>query len=292
MRPQQDGDLEWELEDEFEGDATVGLEGEFEDEYEGGPGLAGLPSMEYELEDEFEGEYEDELEFEDEYEFEGEGEPFFKGFKRIARGIGGFVRRSAPALRSIARVAVPMVAGAVGGPVGGILGRVATQALGEGEFEDEFEDEGEFEFEDEAAPITAPQALAEALAAVAARARTDTEAEAMIGAAAVGALSAADRAALRRVLPNLVRGVAVLTRILRRRRAGRPVVRAVPAIMRRTATVLRRRASAGQPVTRRTAARAMASQTRKVLSRPATCAAALRRNVQAARVAARPIRRP
>lgn len=109
----------------------------------------------------------------------------------------------------------------------------------------------------------------------------------MIGAAAVGALSAADRAALRAVLPHMVRGTAILTRILRRQRATRPAVRAVPTIVRRTARTLTRRAAAGRPITRRTAARAMATQTRRVLGRPRTCAAALQRNVRAATAIAR-----
>src|SRR5215468_1544744 len=67
---------------------------------------------------------------------EFEGDQFFG---RIARGIGSFVRRAAPILKSVARVAAPMVGTAIGGPFGAILGRVASQALGEEEFEQEFE---------------------------------------------------------------------------------------------------------------------------------------------------------
>jgi hypothetical protein len=61
----------------------------------------------------------------------------------------------------------------------------------------------------------------------------------------------------------------------------------VPTIARRTAAVLSRRAAAGQPVTRRTAARVMANQTRRVLGNPRTCAAAIQRNVRATRTAQR-----
>src|SRR6266511_4904879 len=146
--------------------------------------------------------------------------------------------------------------------------------------------EGEME-EEAAAPITPQQSLGELMAAVASRAHHEAEAEAMAGAATVAMMSAADRAALRRVLPHLVRGTAILTRILRRRRITRPAVRAVPTIVRRTATSLARRAAAGQPVTRRAAARTMATQTRRVLSSPRTCAAAIQRNVRAPRTAAR-----
>src|SRR5262249_19196862 len=117
----------------------------------------------------------------------------------------------------------------------------------------------------------------------------ELEAEAMAGAAAVTIISAADRAALRRILPHLVRGTAILTRILRSRRITRPAVRAVPTIVRRTARTLTQRAASGQPVTRRTAARVMAAQTRRVLGSPRTCAAAIQRNVRATRAVRRAV---
>jgi len=151
--------------------------------------------------------------------------------------------------------------------------------------------EGEGEMEAEG-PITQQEALAEFMAAVASRAATEAEAEAMAGAAAATTLSAADRRTLHRVLPHLVRGTAVLTRVLRASRATRPAVRAVPTVVRRTARTLARRAAAGQPVTRRTAARAMAAQTRRVIGSPRACAAALQRNVRATRAVARQRQRP
>jgi hypothetical protein len=49
------------------------------------------------------------------------GEQFFG---KIARCIGGFVRRVMPSLRSLARIAVPLVGTAIGGTFGAILGRV------------------------------------------------------------------------------------------------------------------------------------------------------------------------
>jgi hypothetical protein len=125
------------------------------------------------------------------------------------------------------------------------------------------------------------EAMAEMMAALAAGANSEAEAEAMIGAATVTVLSPRDRAELRRLLPHLVRASAVLTRMLRRRRGTRPAVAAVPSIVRGTARDLRRRRSAGRPVSRRTAARAMSRQTRGVLGSPRRTAAALRRNAQA-----------
>ena len=283
---------EFELEGELEGEFEFESEGEFEFEGEG--------ELEFEGEGEFEFEGEGELEFEAEGEYEGEfeGEQFFgRAFRRIGRGIGGFVRRAAPILRSVARVAAPLVGTAVGGPLGGMIGRAAGSMLeGEGEFEyemeGEFEGEYEAELEAEMEAMTSHQATAEFMAAVAASAQSEAEAEAMAGAATVASIRGEDLATLRRVLPSMVEGTAVLTRVLRRRRSTRPAVRAVPTIVRRTASTLVRRAAAGQPVTRRTAARVMAQQTRTVLSRPNICGSALQRNVKATRAVARNTARP
>jgi hypothetical protein len=261
-----EGEIEGEFEDELEMEGEV--EGEFEDELE--------------MEGEIEGEFEFEMEGED------EGEEFFRRLRRIAS-------RAAPILRRVARVAAPMVGTAVGGPLGGMIARAAASQL-EGEVEleveGEFEDEIEGEFEDEAmAPMTSNQALAEFMAAVASTAQTEAEAEAMVGAATVISLSPRDRRILRGVLPHLVRGTAVLTRILRGRRSTRDAVRAVPTIVNRTARTLARRANAGQPITRRAAARAMATQTRNVLARPRASANAIQRNARATRAVARNARR-
>jgi hypothetical protein len=277
-----------ELELELEGEEEFEFEGEADGEYEDEALLGTIGNIARGI---F-GQGEEEWELEAEYEGELEGEEFF-------RRIGALIRRAAPVLRRVARVAAPIVGTAVGGPLGGILGRAASSLLREGELEFELEGELELEmegeYEDEApAPTTQTEGLAELMAAVASQARTEAEAEAMVGAATVTTISAADRAALRQVLPHMVRGTAVLTRILRRRPATRIGVRAVPAIVRGTATTLARRAAAGQPVTRRTAARVMAGQTRRVLANPRVCARAIQRNVRATRAVARPgmVRRP
>jgi hypothetical protein len=239
-----------------------------------------------------------------EAEFEG-GEQFFG---KIARGIGSFVRRAAPILRQVARVAAPIVGTAIGGPAGAILGRVAASALGEYELESEFEsefehlegaNEFEMEFENheyehpEAAhevaheiahhEMTHHEALAEMMAEAAAHEHHEGEAEAMAGASVMTVISPSDRRALRRILPHLVRGTAILTRILRRRRITRPAVRAVPTIVRRTVKDLKRQAAAGKPITRKAAGKAAAAQVRKVLGSPRACAAAIQQNVRATR---------
>lgn len=141
--------------------------------------------------------------------------------------------------------------------------------------------------------MTQQQALAEYMAAAAARTPSEAEAEALAGAATVASLSAADQRALRQVLPHLVRGTAVLTRMLRRRAATREAVRAVPTIMRQTGSLLARRAaSTGRPPTRRTVARVAAVTATRVLGNPRTCARTLQRNRRAAQTVTRSNRRP
>lgn len=283
-----------------------GLQGEFELEAE----------FEQELEGEFELESEGEAEFEGEFEGEMEGEQFLRRLRRLASRA---IRVAAPALRTLAPLAGRAVGMAVGGPIGAQLGarlgQAAGSALREGEFEAEFEGEfegelelegelegeGEFELEGEGegelefegefesmAPATSQQALGELMAAAAAQAESEAEAEAFVGAATVASLSPRERAALRRVLPNLVRGAALLLRLMRRRRGARVGIRTIPTIVRRTARTLSQRSAGGRPVTRGAAARAMSTQTRRVLGSPRASAAALQRNMAGTRAVARP----
>jgi hypothetical protein len=79
----------------------------------------------------------------------------------------------------------------------------------------------------------------------------------------------------------------VLTRVLRRRPATRDGVRAIPTIIKRSAVSLRRQAASGRPVTKSDAARAVATQTRRVLGTPSVCAKAIQRNVQGTKATAR-----
>jgi hypothetical protein len=265
----------------------------------------------HELHEQHEGIHE--FEMEDEYE---SGEQFFG---KIFRGIGSFVKKAAPILKSVAKVAAPMVGTAIGGPFGAVLGNLASSALGEGELEDEFElhemhenhemhefethefheyeEESAGESESEAAheiishELTEHEALAEMMAESAAHEQHEGEAEAMAGAATLTVINPADRRALRAILPHLVRGMAILTRILRRRRATRPAVRAIPTIIRRTVKTLKRNAAAGRPITRKIAAQVAAKEVRKVLGSPRICTAAISRNVKSSRTMKRAPRR-
>jgi hypothetical protein len=250
-------------------------------------GLLGEQESEFELESE--GGWH-ELEMESELE---SGEHFFKG-------IGSFLKKAAPILKSVAKVAAPMVGTAIGGPFGAVLGQLASSALGESELESEFEmQEFELELESESEmaheqeqealheianhELTEHEAIAEMMAEAASQEQHEGQAEAMAGAAGVTVISPADRRALRAILPHITRGVAILTRILRRRRMTRPVVRAIPTIVRRTVKSLKRQAAAGTPITRRTAGKTAALQVKRVLGSPRLCAAAMTRNMKSSR---------
>ena len=213
------------------------------------------PQFESEFEDEGELELEDELE--DESELEGEG-----------------------------------WLGAIGNVVGSLLGEQEVE--GEFEGEDEFEDE----FEGELNPIRKvySDAMMEHLGALAAEAESEEEAVEhflpLIGMAASKLLPIAARAlapmakrmlprvakAVMRVAPRLTRGVAQIARGLHRRPGGRPLLRAVPAIARRTVHTIAKQAARGRTVTPRTAVRTLAQQTRRVLGHPARRTQALRRH--------------
>jgi hypothetical protein len=270
-------------------------------------GLLGEGESTGEMEAELEGVHE--LELEGEFEGEGEGELELESGEQFFGGIGRFLKRAAPLLKQVARVAAPIVGTAIGGPAGTALGGLASKLLsetemeleGEGELELEGELEGELEAETESLhevaheisshETTMHEALAEMMAEAASHEMHEGQAEALVGAATVTVLSPRDRRALRRLLPHLVRGAAVLTRILRRRAATRPAVRAVPTIMRRTVSTLKKQAAAGRPITRRTAARAAARQVRRVLANPRAVGAAVACNMRAGRAMRRPQRR-
>jgi hypothetical protein len=316
-----ESELELELEDEFhegefEGEDEAGMEGE------GWLGTLGniagslLSESEDELEDEFEDEGEDEAglegegwlgalgniaggllsEGEGEEEFEGEDEYEFEFEDETEQfSFGRFFKKALPVLKQVAKVAAPIVGTAIGGPIGGKLGSMAAGAL-EGEYEDE--EEGEFEDESEsevaheisAHQLTHNEAVAEMMAEAASQEAHEGEAEAMAGAAVITVISPRDRRALRRILPHLTRGTAILTRILRRRRSTRMGVRAVPTIMRRTVKSLKRQAAKGHKITRRRAGRTAAKQVRSVLGNPKALAAAVRRNAKVSSAYKRPRR--
>jgi hypothetical protein len=269
---------ESELESEFEQEYEVEGEGE---EFLGGLGniLGGLLG---------EGETTGASEFEEEGEGLGEyeGESF---------SFGGLFRKLGPILKKVAKVAAPLVGTAILGPAGGALGSFAAKALGESEgeweTEDEYESEDELEGESESEAaheiashaMTEHEALAEMMAEAATHAASESEAEAMVGAAAMSVLSPRDRRALSNLLPDLLRGTAVLTRVLRRNRHSRHAVRVIPTIVRRSIHQLRRQAATGTPITRRNVARATAREVRRVLGSRRLTGTSMTRNLRTSR---------
>ncbi|MER7959790.1 hypothetical protein [Streptomyces sp. NPDC096030] len=256
-------ELEGECEGEFEEELEALLEGEFEEEGESEEFLGGLVRAAGSLLGEGEEEYELEAEWEE------EGEEFFKGAGRL-------LRRAAPILRTIAKTAGPLIATAVGGPAAGLAARAITSQL-----EGELEEEGEFEAAHREAvsrPLSAGQAAAELMAAQASAAASEAEAEALAGAAAVRSLSARDREALESLLPALVRGAGVITRLLHGSRGARPFIRVVPTVVDDTARTLLRQARRGGSITPGIAARTMAVHATRVLGSPRRCRQALLRN--------------
>ena len=309
-----EGELELELEDEFqegEFEEEAGLEGEGwlgaigniassllgEEELEEESSL-GEEELEEEMEEEsgegegwlgaignIAGSLLGEEEFEEEFEFEDEGEQF---------SFGGFLKKALPVLKKVARVAAPIVGGALLGPAGAAIGKAAGSALTEeeleGEMEEEFEGEEEMANEIATHPLTHNEALAELMADAACRASREGEAEALVGAAAVTVLSPRDRRALRHIVPHLVRATSTLTRILRRHHRARVGIKTVPTIMRKTVKSLKRQAAKGHPITRRRVARTAAKHVKAVLGKPRVCATAIMRNSKVARAYKRPHR--
>jgi hypothetical protein len=325
MADLHEGELEMELEDEFhegelesedesslEGEGWLGaignvvgsLLGEGEDEFE--------DESSFETEDESSFEAEEESEDESSYEGEGwlgniassllsEGEEEDEGeglFESEDEGelffgkIGRFLKKLP--LKNIAKALVPIVSTAIAGPLGPALGGLATKALGEGEYEDEYEThgEGESEMVHEIAGhgLNHHEALAEVMAEAASHEVHEGEAEAMAGAATLTVISPRDRRA-RRILPHMIRGTAILTRVLRRRKSTRPLVRVVPTIVRRSVKDLKRQAARGIPISRKRAAVTTARQVRRVLSSPKACATAITRNVRVSKAYKRPASR-
>lgn len=167
------------------------------------------------------------------------------------------------------------------------------------ELEDEaslHEDEGEGE--EEISPIRKvyPDAVMEHLGELAAEAESEDEAAEhflpLIGMAAskllpvvAKAVMPAARKALpriartvTRVTPRLTKSVGSLARKLHRNPTTRPLLRAVPAIARRTVHSIARQVAHNRPITARSAIRTLAQQTARVLGRPHHRRHALRRH--------------
>jgi hypothetical protein len=213
-----------------------------------------------------------------------------------ARTLGDFIHTASPLLKSGARVAAPMVGTALGGPLGGLASKLLLQMLKEGEMEGGYELDREFErvmgspealhemiYEIAHHELAYNEALAEMIAEAAALEQHEAEAEAMAAVAALTMISPEDERALWSILPDLVSGVAILTRILRQDPATRPAVRVIPTVTRRVVRTLKRQAKSGIPLTRRSAGRAAMIEVGRLMNSAAACATAMANNVYATR---------
>ena len=154
----------------------------------------------------------------------------------------------------------------------------------------ELESDGEYEIdpvaraygEYEINPIAKayPAAVMEHLGRAAAEAKDEAQAESFIGALVPLALSQARRStpSIIGATPHLIQGAANVTRTLRRSPTTRPLVRAMPTIVRSAAIDLARQASAGRPPNPPLAARILANQTARTLTSPQRCLRAYQRS--------------
>jgi hypothetical protein len=166
------------------------------------------------------------------------------------------------------------------------LMRQLQQVLAQGESEAATHEAhlfGANEFEAEVAAHEAAHhaALTEVMAAEASHTESESEAQALLGAALpISIRVMGGRIALRRITPSLVRVNAQLVLSLHRQGSpGRQLLRAVPSIQRRTISSLKAISQSGQAITPAIAAQVMAGQAARVLSTPKICGRALVRNM-------------
>lgn len=119
-----------------------------------------------------------------------------------------------------------------------------------------------------AAPVTSQQALGEYLAARAASAESESEAEGFVGSAVTLAMRRSEYRDLQRLLPSMIKGSAVLTRVLRRSKGGRSGVRLIPGIVDASARTLARRHAVRGTVTPAEVGSVLGTATRRALSDP------------------------
>lgn len=288
--PEFEVDNEWEMEEAFEYDHP-----EFEDEWEMGSSAYAEPEFEDEwemngssayAEPEFEDEWE--VDGEDPYgysEFEDESDAFiFRGLRKKIRerlkkskfgrkllSVGDKIKKKfVPLAARIAGGAIP----GVGGITGPLAGKLAQGLVKEADMEVSQMEAAFFgmnEADPEVAPTTEAMeaALAEFLAAQAAEASSDTEAQAYTAAAIPATINSLGEDAqhlLRRVIPVLIQTNALLTKLMIAQGwEGKQLLRAQPAIMRRSGKMLTKAARAGQPLTRAKAVQATSAATQQVL---------------------------
>jgi hypothetical protein len=181
-------------------------------------------------------------------------------------------------LPALGRWAGSQVGGSTAGTTGASLGNRAASWLSGLLPQQEYE--AELEWQGEISPVRKwyPDAMLEHMGHAMAEAETEAEAEALAGALIPLVARAVPQSgpAVMRAMPGLVCGVAGVVRGMHRSPATRPLVRVIPGIVRRTATIIGKQAGQGTPVTPQTAVRTLARQTYQVLSRPQAAARTFR----------------
>lgn len=230
------------------------------------------------------GEFEHEGEYEDE-EFWG--------------SLAGLARRAvtSPTLRRIGLTAarraiagLPSAGRALGQPgsvwsdLGYSAGRALSSNLNRRLPLREHESDGYGEFEINPIAKVYPAAVMEHLGRAAAEAKDEAQAESFIGALVPMAMAMGARTARRpspslvAATPQLIQGAANVTRLLRDDPATKPLVRAMPSIIRGATLDLSRQASGGRPVSPQTAVRTLANHTARTLTSPQRCLRAHQRS--------------
>jgi len=225
-------------------------------------------------------------------EGESESEQFFGALANLAKQGAGWLTASGSPQRRFAlwaarkaltqglpaagRWAGTQIGGSANGATGAQWGRQAASALGSllPQQENEFELEGELN------PVRKwyPDAMLEHIGHAAAETESEAEAQALAGAMIPLAARAVPAAApsLLRAAPALVCSVAGVTRALRQNPGTKPLVRVMPAIVRRAAKSLARQSAGGNPVSPQPAVRILANETAKLLGTRGQAAQAFR----------------
>ena len=162
------------------------------------------------------------------------------------------------------------------------LGRLFAQAESEtAAHEAHLFGANEYETEVAAHEVAHEAALTEVMAAEASHTESESEAQALLGAAIPLSIRVmGGKMGMRRITPTLVRVNAQLVLNLHRQgRPGRQLIRAIPAIQRRTLATLKAIQQTGQPITPALARQVMAGQATRVLGTPGICGRALVRNM-------------
>ena len=221
-----------------------------------------VPYGELEVEDEAPA-HEYEGEWEVAHEDEDEAEEFFGALASLASR-----PHSTPTLRRVGLTAARAALNAGGRAFSDQTGGFSKQAAGYLSSllpQSEMEAEGE-DFADPFRRVYPNRPLMEHIGHAAAEAEDEDEAEALVG--SLVPLAARAAPALDRATPQLTKAVSAISRQLRANPSTRPLVRALPSIVARTAHTVNRHAAAGHRITPQRAVHTLARHTARTLGNP------------------------